>query len=66
MFKEGYYYPVKSLALANYLARHGLEIKKVKDTDTNPAFKTFFFINSPELDELVNRYLQEKEELKYT
>lgn len=61
---KSYYFPAKSLALANYLINHGCEIKKVKDTDTNPKFKTFFFVRTPKLEELVDRYTKEKEESK--
>lgn len=56
MEANGYYYVVRTLKLANYLANHGFQIERVKDSYENPKIKVFYFVKTPELVELVNKY----------
>lgn len=57
---SGYYYPAMSLKLMNYLTRRGFEVKKVRDAKYDPSIKVFYFIRTPELEEVVKEYLRKE------
>ncbi len=56
---EDYYYPARTLKLMNYLTHLGFDVVMVKDSKENARFKTFYFVETPELREQVDKYMQQ-------
>jgi hypothetical protein len=52
-------YIVRSLNLCNWLCNNGFKIKKVEDSEIDPRFKVFFFLDTPELHEMAAKYRKE-------
>ncbi|WP_407928364.1 DUF5659 domain-containing protein [Caproiciproducens faecalis] len=57
--QEKQYYIIRSLSMANYLVRHGYDIKKVSDSEKNNQFKVFLFSDSDELRSAMAQFNQE-------
>ena len=55
---EDYYYTIKTLKLMNHLVHLGFDVVKVADSISNPKYKTFFFLNTPELREAIEEYVK--------
>lgn len=49
-------YIVRSLAMANWLAKNGYSILKVEDSEQNPKLKVFLFEDTPALHNTMARY----------
>ena len=51
-----------TLDLANYLVRHGFDMKKIEDNETDPTgkLKVILFESSDELHQTVRNYVSER------
>lgn len=53
---KSYYYTVKRLRLLEYLLDKGFEVAKTIPDPSNPKYKWWLFVNTPELEAVVTEY----------
>lgn len=53
-------YIIRSLNMANWLCNNGLKILKVENSEKDSRFKVFFFANTKELGDLMQKFKKER------